>query len=70
MEIDNNNTFNNNGHGNDFIADVSRSSFPDWSDEKIEERIKEIESEKESLEYSLTRLENELFYRRNPECRK
>lgn len=23
MEIDNNNTFDNNGHGNDFIADVS-----------------------------------------------
>lgn len=23
MEIDNNNTFGNNGHGNDFIADVS-----------------------------------------------
>ena len=23
MEIDNNNTFNNNRHGNDFIADVS-----------------------------------------------
>lgn len=27
MEIDNNNTFDNNGHGNDFIADVSGSSL-------------------------------------------
>ena len=26
MEIDNNNTFDNNGHGNDFIADVSSSN--------------------------------------------
>ena len=26
MEIDNNNTFDNNGHGNDFIADVSTST--------------------------------------------
>ena len=25
MKIDNNNTFDNNGHGNDFIADVSSS---------------------------------------------
>ena len=27
MKIDNNNTFDNNGHGNDFIADVSGSYF-------------------------------------------
>jgi hypothetical protein len=27
MEIDNNNTFDNNGYGNDFIADVSSSRF-------------------------------------------
>ena len=26
MEIDNNNTFDNNGHGNDFVADVSNSA--------------------------------------------
>lgn len=26
MGIDNNNTFDNNGHGNDFIADVSGSN--------------------------------------------
>ena len=29
MEIDNNNTFNNNGHGNDFIADVMWCFFSD-----------------------------------------
>jgi len=27
MKIDNNNTFYNNGHGNDFIADVSGSAL-------------------------------------------
>ena len=27
MKIDNNNTFDNNGHGNDFIADVSKRLF-------------------------------------------
>lgn len=27
MEIDNNNTFDNNGHGNDFIADVSTRTW-------------------------------------------
>tara|TARA_R110000744_G_scaffold317578_1_gene424155 strand:+ start:234 stop:488 length:255 start_codon:yes stop_codon:yes gene_type:complete len=27
MKIDNNNTFDNNGHGNDFIADVSTRLF-------------------------------------------
>lgn len=52
----------------DFIDDISRRDFPDWSNKKIEERIKEIENEKESLEYNLTRLENELFYRKYPEC--
>ena len=28
MEIDNNNTFDNNGHGNDFIDDVNKSLAP------------------------------------------
>ena len=59
-----------NPQGHAPLAGVVLSAFPDWSDERIKERIREIESEKESLEYSLTRLENELFYRNNPECRK
>ena len=32
MEIDNNNTFDNNGHGNDFIADVGRCAFSVYVD--------------------------------------
>lgn len=43
--------------------------FPDWSNQKIKERITELENEKEEINFSLTKLENELFYRENPECR-
>jgi len=35
MEIDNNNTFDNNGHGNDFIDDVKRSVSVEIEDRDI-----------------------------------
>jgi len=43
-------------------------SFLDWSDDKLRERLSELESEKEDIEFSIRRIENELFYREHPEC--
>ena len=36
---------------------------------ELENRIREINVEIDCLEEQLPKLENELFYRRNPECR-
>jgi hypothetical protein len=47
---------------------VMRGAFPDWSDEKLKERLSELENEKEAIEFSIRRIENEIFYREHPEC--
>jgi hypothetical protein len=49
-------------------AAVMRGAFHDWSDEKLKERLSELENEKEAIEYSIRRIENEIFYREHPEC--
>lgn len=41
----------------------------EYTDKELEEVIERKENEAESLLYEIGRIENILFYRRNPECK-
>ena len=48
---------------------VMRGAFLGLSDEKLKEKLKELENEREAIDFSIRKVENEIFYRNNPECR-
>lgn len=60
---------NNLNTGNASIPDVMLSVYEKMTTEKLKEHKRVLAAEISAMEDSLRTVENEIFYRENPECR-
>lgn len=45
------------------------SKWEKYSDDELKEELRMCEAERDELDNKISSIENELFYRNNPECR-
>ena len=53
-----------------FLGAVMLSAFELFTDEQLKEEQRVLTAEIEAAEHRLNSVENEIFYRANPECRR